>query len=320
MSSSNSPALAQRFYRSTYRIRRVEEEISRVYPTDRVKSPVHLSIGQEAVAVGVCEALRPSNVVFATYRGHAAYLAKGGDLKRMVAELYGKAAGFARGKAGSMHLIDVGVGMMGTSAIVATTIPQAVGYAFAMRYLRKDVVTAAFFGDGAVDEGAWHESMNFAALKQLPLIFICENNFYAIHSHVKDRMRTVNILERARSYGMPVGLIEDGDSLRLYDEVSRAASDICTRGKGPCFFEVTTYRYARHVGPGDDTYLNYRTREELDAWKAKDELARLERMIDPATAQKIRDEVEAEIAEAFTFAEESAFPAAHELYEHVFHA
>src|SRR5512132_3683513 len=153
----------ERFFRSLYRIRRVEEAIAKIYPTDRIKSPVHLSIGQEAVAVGVCEALKPDDVVFGTYRSHAYYLAKGGDLKKMIAELYGKATGCAKGKGGSMHLIDAAHGVMGASAVVGTTIPNALGYAYAIKLRRKSNIVASFFGDGAVDEGVFHESMNFAA-------------------------------------------------------------------------------------------------------------------------------------------------------------
>ena len=170
------------FYRSLYRIRRVEEEIAKIYPTDKIKSPVHLSIGQEGVAVGVCQALRPDDVVFGTYRGHALYLAKGGDLNQMIAELYGKITGCCKGKGGSMHLADVKHGFMGTSAVVGSTIPNAVGYAYGLKYQRQDRLVASFFGDGAVEEGVFHETLNFAALKRVPIIFICENNQYAIHS------------------------------------------------------------------------------------------------------------------------------------------
>src|SRR5262249_12776491 len=173
----------ERLYRSLYRIRRIEEEVARVYPTDRIKSPVHLSIGQEAVSVGVCEAFEPRDVVFGTYRGHALYLARGGDLRAMVAELYGKATGCTKGKGGSMHLIDPDCGVMGTSAVVGTTIANAVGYAYAQRYRRTGSIVASFFGDGATEEGVFAESLNFAALKRLPLLFVCENNGYAIHTH-----------------------------------------------------------------------------------------------------------------------------------------
>src|ERR1044072_6032836 len=192
-----------RFYRSLYRIRRVEEEISAVYPTDKIKSPVHLSIGQEARSVGVCEALRADDVAFGTYRSHALYLAKGGDLKKMIAELYGKLDGCAKGKGGSMHLVDIGAGVMGASAVVGTTIPQAVGFAYALKLQRKDAIVASFFGDGAVDEGGFHESMNFAALKYLPIIFVGKTISYPIHTHQLKRRKLSNICEQVRAYGMP---------------------------------------------------------------------------------------------------------------------
>src|SRR4051795_12417756 len=172
----------ERLYRSLYRIRRIEEEVARAYPTDKVKSPVHLSIGQEAVSVSVCEALRADDVVFPTYRGHALYLAKGGDLNRMVAELYGKVTGCTRGKGGSMHLIDPEAGVMGASAVVGTTIANAAGYAYALRVRGSDAVVVSFFGDGATEEGVFAETLNFAVLKRLPVLFVCENNGYAIHT------------------------------------------------------------------------------------------------------------------------------------------
>src|SRR3954449_6442541 len=193
----------ERLYRSLFRIRRLEEEVARAYPSDRIKSPVHLSIGQEAVAVGVCEALRPDDVVFGTYRGHALYLAKGGDLKAMVAELFGKATGCTRGKGGSMHLIAPEQGVMGTSAVVGTTIANAVGYAYALRYRRQDAIVASFFGDGATEEGVFAESLNFAVLKKLPVLFVCENNGYAIHTHQDRRQGNPDICARAGAHGMP---------------------------------------------------------------------------------------------------------------------
>ena len=193
-------ALNSKLYRSLYRIRRVEEEIARVYPTDKIKSPVHLSIGQEGVAVGVCEALEPSDVVFGSYRGHAMYLAKGGDVRRMIAELYGKVDGCARGKGGSMHLVDVPQGVMGTSAVVATTIPNAVGYAYAIKLRRERRVVVSFFGDGATEEGVFHESLNFAALKKLPILFVCENNHYAIHTHQRQRQANEDICGRGAKF------------------------------------------------------------------------------------------------------------------------
>lgn len=302
----------ERFYRSLYRIRRVEEEVANVYPTDKIKSPVHLSIGQEAIAVGVCEALRSDDVIFGSYRGHAAYLAKGGDLKQMIAELYGKASGCARGKGGSMHLIDVAHGVMGTSAIVATTIPQAVGYAYALKYKRADSVVVSFFGDGATDEGVFYESMNFAALKKLPLIFVCENNSYAIHTHQLRRQPQANICERARTHGMPAEQIAD-DVLKIYERVSTAVKALRAGVPGPFFFECLTYRWKEHVGPNEDFDLGYRSREEADPWMRNDQVNRLGRMIDPWQREQIEREVEAEVQDAFAFAEESVFPRVEEL-------
>ena len=305
-------------YRSLLRIRRVEEEIVRVYPTDKIKSPVHMSIGQEAVAVGVCQALRPDDVVFGTYRGHALYLAKGGDLKAMVAELYGKVTGCARGKGGSMHLIDVGHGVMGMSAVVATTIPQAVGYAYALKLQGMDSIVASFFGDGAVDEGSFHESLNFASLKRVPVIFICENNFYAIHSHQRDRQPLDNVCERARVYGIPAERIEDNDVVRLYERVKDAAGQVRSGRSGPRFFECMTYRWKEHVGPNDDFHMGYRTREEAEPWIDNDQLGRLASSLDPEVREGIEREVEAEILEAFEFAEASPFPEDEEIYTDVF--
>ena len=306
------------FYRSLYRIRRVEENIARVYPTDKIKSPVHLSIGQEAVAVGVCQALGSNDVVFGTYRSHALYLAKGGDLKRMIAELYGKRTGCAKGKGGSMHLIDVEHGVMGTSAVVGTTIPQAVGYAYSLKVQGKNLVVASFLGDGAVDEGVFHESMNFAKLKDVPMLFICENNLYAIHSHQRDRQPLQNICERARTYGMLAERIEDNDVLKIYERVGEATGQIRSGRSGPRFFECMTYRWKEHVGPNDDFHLGYRTPEETKPWIDNDQVKRMGALLDSRVREKIELEVEAEITEAFRFAEESAFPEPSELYTDVF--
>ena len=307
-----------KFYRSLYRIRRVEEEISRVYPLDKIKSPVHLSIGQEAVSVGVCEALQPRDIVFGTYRSHAFYLAKGGDLKRMIAELYGKITGVARGKGGSMHLIDRAHGVMGASAVVGTTIANAVGFAYALSYQEKSSIVVSFFGDGAVDEGVFHESMNFASLKKLPIIFICENNSYAIHTHLSQRHANPNIWERVRSYGIPAQRIDGNNIFKIYKQVSKAVKTLRTRGTGPFFFECMTYRWKEHVGPGDDFNLGYRTEEERAPWVKNDQLTRVASLIDPKKRQKIENQVEEEIKEAFEFAESSPFPKDFELYNDVF--
>lgn len=309
-----------RFFRSLYRIRRVEEEVARIYPTDKIKSPVHLSIGQESVSVGVCEALRRDDVVFGTYRSHATYLAKGGDLKRMIAELYGKATGCAKGKGGSMHLVDVAAGMMGASAVVGTTIPHAVGYAWVQKMTRSGRLVVNFFGDGAADEGAWHESLNFAALKRVPVIFICENNGYSIHSRQLDRQKLANIAERASGYGIAAERLDGSDTLAVYDRVRHATEELRAGAEGPRFFECATYRWREHVGPNEDYAAGYRGRHELEPWLARDDVARLGARLAAGERQRIVDEVEAEIGEAFAFAEASPFPDDRELWTDMFAA
>ena len=306
-----------KFYRSLYRIRRVEEQIARVYPSDVIKSPVHLSIGQEAISVGVCEALGPNDIVFGSYRCHAMYLAHGGDLNRMIAELYGKVSGSAKGKGGSMHLVDVANGVMGASAVVGTTIPNAVGYAYALKYQKKDSIVVSFFGDGAVDEGVFYESLNFAALKKLPIVFICENNSYAIHTHQSLRQASLDICDRAKAMGILAQRIED-DVFKINDLVDSAVDSIRKSGGGPAFFECQTYRWKEHVGPNDDFALGYRSREEAAPWIANDQVKRVGEMLAADVRQQIEAEVDREVDAAFAAAEESPFPPACELLTDVF--
>jgi len=309
--------MRSRLYRSLYRIRRVEEEIARAYPSDKIKSPVHLSIGQEAVSVGVCEALEPRDVVFGTYRGHALYLAKGGDLKAMIAELYGKATGCTKGKGGSMHLVDAGKGVMGTSAVVGTTIANAVGYAYALRYRRSDAVVASFFGDGATEEGVFAESLNFAALKRLPILFVCENNEYAIHTHQSRRQGLPDICGKARAFGVPAERLDGNDAVALVERSREVVAKV-RGGEGPYFFEVMTYRLREHVGPGTDFQLGYRDEAEARRWEEQDAVARVGATLDARERACIEDEVEEEIADAFAFAEASPWPGAEELYRDVY--
>jgi TPP-dependent pyruvate/acetoin dehydrogenase alpha subunit len=311
----NSPTA--RLYRSMYLIRRVEEEIIRLYPTDKIKSPVHLSIGQEAVAAAVCDQMEKSDVLFGTYRGHALYLAKGGDVPRMMAELYGKVDGCARGKAGSMHLVDTDVNMMGTSAVVATGISNAVGAALALKMRKSKAIVVCFFGEGAVDEGAWHESMNFASLKKLPILFVCENNFYAIYSHVRDRLAGPGLLARSRSYGIEAEHIEDHEPLKLHERAGAAIAAV-RRGEGPKFLEVMTYRWRDHVGPGEDRMHRYRPDAELDLKIENDNLKIVGDLLDKDLRKSIEAAEEKRLAEAIAFAEASKFPEDREVYDHVF--
>ena len=307
----------ERIYRSLRLIRRVEEEIARIYPSDKIKSPVHLSIGQEAVSVGVCDVLRPDDVVAPTYRGHAAYLAKGGSLRGLFAELYGKATGVAGGKGGSMHLIDMSQNILGASAVVGTTIPIAVGYALALKRAQTDRVSATFFGDGATEEGVFAESLNFAALQKLPVLFVCENNYYAIHTPLPRRWATDRLCERVATYGMPVHQIDDSDVFKLR-EFAVAAVGRARRGEGPSFIECRTYRWREHVGPNEDYDQGYRAREDFHPWLRCDQMQHVARMIPDERRTAIDAEIECTIADAVEFAESSPFPTTDQLYTDVF--
>ena len=307
----------ERLYRMIRLIRRVEEEIARVYPSDVIKSPIHLSIGQEAVSAAVCDALAPEDIVFGTYRGHALYLAKGGDLDAMMSELYGKAEGCARGKGGSMHLIDTDAGMMGASAIVASTVPHAVGYAYAQKVRKSGRVVVSFFGEGAMEEGACYESLNFAAQGQLPVLFVCENNGYAIHADTTRRLKGGPLAHRVGAMGIAAERVISGDSL----EIRRAAASHIGRlraGDGPAFLECITSRWRQHVGPDDDWSLGYRRHADNQFWEDTDPVTRLGERIDEHRRREIDAEIEDRISKAITKAEETPFPGAEELDRHVY--
>ena len=317
MSERLDPADLERIYRSLRLIRRAEEEIARAYPSDQIKSPVHLSIGQEAVSVGVCDVLRPDDVVSPTYRGHAAFLAKGGSLRGLMAELYGKATGVTGGKGGSMHLIDMSHYVLGASAVVGTTIPVALGYALALKRMKTDRVVVAFFGDGATEEGVFAESLNFASLHKLPVLFVCENNYYAIHTPITKRWATQQLCERVETYGIPTHQVDDGDVLKLR---SLAADSVARlrRGGSPIFIECRTYRWREHVGPNEDFDAGYRPRTDLEPWVKGDQVELIGAKLLPARRAKIDAEIDAEIADAMAFAEASLFPAPEMLYTNVF--
>lgn len=299
--------LYDRLFHAALRIRLVEERIIDLYPSDKIQSPVHLSIGQEAVAVGVCESLELSDLLFASYRGHAFYMAKGGDLNAMFAELYGKATGCGGGKAGSMHLSAPEVGMMGSSAVVASTIPHAVGAALAAKRRRTGQVIVAAYGDGATEEGAYHESLNLAALWQVPVLLVCEDNGLAVHSRPEAR-QAFDPVALAQGYGIKTRVVEDGaDFVAVHEATEEAVRHIRETGE-PFYLHVKTFRYREHVGPGEDFTAGYRDRSELDAWMRHDPL-----VTDVESVEAARDAIAVEITAAVAFAEESPWPGLAEL-------
>lgn len=302
----NSDELYSRLFRTALLIRLVEERIIELYPSDRIQSPVHLSIGQEAVAVGVCDALRPDDIVFATYRSHGFYIAKGGRLDTMFAELYGRIGGGAKGKAGSMHLSAPEVGLMGSSAVVASTIPHAVGAALSFKRRRSSRIAVTVFGDGATEEGVYHESLNFAALMKAPVLFLCEDNGLAVHSfrHVR---QSYSLLKHAQTYGIATRRIEEGWDMLAVREATLEAVERVRAGE-PFVLEIATSRYKEHVGVGEDFHFQYRTRDAVDAWKQRDPL-----VVDTALVDALRPELMREIEAAVAFAEKSPAPGLDEL-------
>ena len=259
---------------SALRIRLVEEKVVELYPTDLIQSPVHLSIGQEAIAAGVCEALDDGDLLFPNYRGHAFFLARGGDLGQFFAELMGRQTGISKGKAGSMHLADPSHGVMGASAIVASTVSHAAGAALAERIKHDGLTKRLFvpiFGDGATEQGVFFETLNFAALHRLPVLFLLEDNSLAVHTSLAER-QAFSISKVCSSFGIKYFEEPQGfDPALVARATNRAIKSIRTSG-GPAFLRVQTMRYKEHVGPGEDFDAGYRSLSVVEAWKLKDPL------------------------------------------------
>jgi TPP-dependent pyruvate/acetoin dehydrogenase alpha subunit len=288
-------------------IRRVEEHIKATYHLREMRSPPHLYMGHEAVAVGVCAALRKDDVVFPYYRSHGWYLAKGGDLNAMLAELFGRETGCSRGWGGSMHLIDLKAGVMGTSAIVAGTISHAAGAALTFKMQGGTAVAVVSFGDAAIEEGVFHETMNFAALRKLPVVFVCENNVYATNTHVRYRQAVPEIHRHAERYGVPGRRVDGNDVVVVYTEAARAV-ELARRGMGPTLLEFETYRILEHCGVNEDHDLGYRTLEEVEAWKARGPLEKGKHLVSEADARRMEEEIQARIDRAFEYARSSPWP------------
>ncbi len=289
-------------------IRRVEERIKTTYHLREMRSPPHLCMGHEAIAVGVCAALRKDDLVFPYYRSHGWYLAKGGDLPAMMSELYGRANGCSRGWGGSMHLIDLAAGVTGTSAIVAGTISHAAGAALTFTMRGQDRVAVASFGDGAVEEGVFHETLNFASLRKLPVVFVCENNLYATNTHIKDRQAQPDIYKHGERFGMAASA-HDGNDVRAVTRAAEEAVQRARRGSGPTLLEFHTYRVLEHCGINEDDDLGYRTKAEVDGWAKNGPLERARSLVTPAEVDAMESEISALIDAAFAHARSSPWPA-----------
>jgi pyruvate dehydrogenase E1 component alpha subunit len=301
-------------------IRAFEEKAEELYGLGRVHGTMHLSIGQEAVAVGVCEALRPDDYILSTHRGHGHCLAKGADVRRMMAEFLGKETGYCRGRGGSMHIADVEGGNLGANGIVAGGLPIATGVGLSIQVRGSGQVCVAFFGDGAANEGAFHESVNLASIWDLPVVFVCENNQYAMSMPVRQSMRVERVSDRACAYGIPGRTVDGMDVLAVFEAASEAV-ERARAGRGPTLLECVTYRYRGH---SKSDRQRYRTREEVARWRAQDPIERLRRLLEEqglvqpgefdALAAAAREQVE----EAVRFAEASPEPDPSTLLEDVY--
>ncbi len=311
-------------YYSILRIRMVENRISEKYSEQEMRCPVHLSVGQEAIAVGVCEHLESKDIVMSAHRAHAHYLAKGGNLKSMLAELYGKSTGCAMGKGGSMHLIDLNAGFFAAVPIVGSSIPIAVGVAWAFKMKKDTNIVAVFLGDGATEQGVFFESLDFANLKNIPILFVCEMNYFSVYSNLTVRQaKNRSITALAESHGIKA-FSGNGNNLSEVLEISEKAIKYIRDNNAPAFIELKTFRWLEHCGPNDDDNIGYRKKGQLEKWKQNDPVVNYEayiiekKQITEKEILKMKEALNAEIDEAFKFAKESPFPEADILNQHIY--
>jgi len=309
--------------RSMIRIRVIEEEIERRYHQDQMKTPIHLVLGQEATAVGFCAALARADLLYSGHRTHGAYLAKGGSLEGMLCEMHCKINGCVGSRGGSMHLIDKGVGMAGTSAIVGGAVPISAGAALALKMRRSRDVAAVFLGDAATEEGVVSETLNFAALKRLPLVFFCENNFYSVQSPLATRQPGRDLHRWAAAHAVASEQVDGTDVLAVYDTAQRAVAR-ARAGEGPTFIEAKVYRYRAHGGSGDDSKTGYRGLDEVAHWDAVDPIRGYthfllgRELVTSAEPARWQSEALAETERAFEVALASPEPVERDLHTHVY--
>jgi pyruvate dehydrogenase E1 component alpha subunit len=322
MGAEPDTAVKLDLHRTMVRIRHFEEAAGRIMEAGRVPGGLHLSVGQEAVAAGVMAHLRDTDQITSTHRGHGHLIAKGGDFRFMFAELFGKATGYCRGKGGSMHICDVERGMLGANGIVGAGLPIALGAAFSNNYRGTDDVAIAFFGDGAINEGTFHETANIAAVHRLPLLLVCENNLYAEYTPRKSHQIIVPAADRVRPYGMRGDDVDGMDVTAVHEAAGAAIADV-RNGGGPRYLEFATYRYYDHVGV-KGIGVRYRDDAERDLWVGRDPIpayeARLaaEGVLSAKDAVAVHDAAEAEVLAAIEFAESSPDPLPSALLEDVY--
>ncbi len=310
-------------YRRMRLIRRFEERVRELVNKNEIPGVCHEYIGQEATAVGVCLALRDQDVITSTHRGHGHIIAKGGDVRRMLAELFGKSTGYNRAKGGSMHIADLSLGIYGANGIVGAGLPIAAGAAWASRVRKTGIVAVPFFGDGGANQGVVHETMNMASIWKLPVVFVCENNQYAISASAKEMSSVENISSRAQAYSMP-GETVDGMDVEAVHEAAARLVERARRGEGPALLECKTYRFVGHFTAEAALGLKYRPDEEVEQWKAKDPVTRwgktlIERgIVTTEDLARIDGEIEALLDAGVQFARESPWPDRSEALDHMY--
>lgn len=313
--------LNKELYRKIYLIRMAEEKVRELYPTDVIKTPVHLSHGEESIVAGVCQALTPDDQVYGSCRGHALYLSTNGSLEAFFGELYGNKLGVAKGKAGSMHLSSPDTGFIASSAIVASIIPVALGAAFAAKYKKEKRIVVVFFGDGATEEGVYWETLNFASLKKLPILFVCENNELAIHAHIACRQSYV-IPEAVKPFGIPTHSDDTTDPEIIYNVAKEAVRKIRETSE-PYFLHFKYHRYLEHVGINEDYQFEYRKKEDYAHWYAVDPITiqrnkLLSIGVVEAEIQKLEVAINQNIEASLKRVAAAEMPEASELFEDVY--
>ncbi|MBC7743435.1 MAG: thiamine pyrophosphate-dependent dehydrogenase E1 component subunit alpha [Bdellovibrionaceae bacterium] len=316
--------LQKKLLYSMKKIRQVELAIAAKYSEQQMRCPVHLSIGQEAVAAAVGACLEKTDSIVSGHRAHAHYLGVNGSLKGMIAEIYGKVTGCSKGKGGSMHLIDKSVGFMGSTAIVGGTIPVGVGFGLAIKKLKQQHVACVFLGDGAIEEGAFYESANFAALHKLPVLFICENNEFSVYSPLEVRQPKQRLISEMVA-GMGIESAQyDGNDVELIHQVTTAAVQKIKAGQGPQFLEFATWRWLEHCGPNEDDDLDYRCQKSNSKWRDRDPVQIFEKklmdqkLVSESEIKDLHNSIDIEIKAAFEFALTSAFPTQEDLFEGIY--
>ena len=307
---------AKEFYATMYKIRRFEEEVFEFYKLGQMAGLAHLYIGEEAVAAGACAAIDKQDYIGSTHRGHGHLVARGADMGKMMAEILGKATGYSKGKGGSMHIMAMDLGILGANGIVGGGIPTATGAAYSAKYRGTDQVTLCFFGDGAANEGTFHECINMAAAWDLPIVYIIENNLYGITVDTRRVTKEHDLAKRAIGYGIPGYTIDGNDIEQVYETVGKAVKD-AREGKGPAIVECKTYRHHGHNGSDN---CAYRPDGELEEWQKKDPLKVFKDRgyLTDEELKAIEKEVDAEIEKACEFAAESPYPDASELMTDIF--